>query len=256
MAQLPLLDFKDLAIALAPVVAAAGLLGWQRLPASRQILLAFARATLQLLLLGIFLTFVTSETRIGPLALGCGLLMAVAIVAISSRLGKSWHQLLLPVALALGVSTLLVTSYTYFLMGLPLRYLPIIVGILMASCPGVLMTAGQQFLQVLRQERAAIEEHLCLGASGGQSVLNYQRLVWQQSLQPTIQSMALTGFVTLPSCMAGLVLAGLSPLQAAAYQILLLAMTIVQQVLSIVLLLLGLSWMSFDAQSCLVEIDR
>jgi putative ABC transport system permease protein len=80
-------------------------------------------------------------------------------------------------------------------------------------------------------------------------VQDHQRLVWQQCLQPPIQSMALAGFVTIPSCMAGLVLAGLPPLQAAAYQILLLAMIIVQQVLAIGLLLLGLNWISFDAQA-------
>jgi putative ABC transport system permease protein len=255
MAQLPVLDFRDLAIALAPVLATAGLLGWRQLPASHQLLLAMARATLQLLVLGIFLTFVATEARPGPLALGCGLLMTVAIVAVSSRLGKSWYQLLLPVTLALGFSTLLVTGYTYLLIGLPLRYLPIVVGILMASCPGVLMAAGQRFLQTLRQEQAAIEVHLSLGASGRQAVQNYQRLILQQCLQPPLQSVALTGFVTVPSCLAGLVLAGLPPLQAAAYQILLLAMIIVQQVLSIGLLLVGLTWMSFDAQSCPVDLS-
>ncbi len=249
MSQLPLLNFRDLAIAIAPVFLAAGLLGWRRLPASQQLLVAMLRATLQLLVLGIFLNFVTTETSFGLLALGCGLLMAVAIVAVSSRLGKSWYQLLLPVAMAMGISTLLVTGYAYLLIGLPLRYLPIMVGLLMASCPGVLMTAGQQFLQTLQEERGAIEVHLSLGASASQAMQDRQRLIWQQCLQPPLQAMALTGFVTIPSCMAGLVLAGLPTLQAAAYQILLLAMIVVQQVLAIGLLLLGLTWTSFDAQA-------
>jgi putative ABC transport system permease protein len=249
MSQLPLLNFRDLAIALTPVLLTAGILGWWRLPVSQQLLVAVVRATLQLLILGIFLSLTIVETSPGVLFLGAGLLMAVAIVAVSSRLGKSWYQLLLPVTLALGISTLPVTGYVYFWIGLPLRYLPIVVGLLMASCPGVLMAAGQQFLQTLRQEQGAIEAHLSLGATGGQAVREYQRLVCQQCLQPPIQAMALAGFVTLPSCMGGLILAGLSPLQAAAYQILLLAMMIVQQVLAIGLLLLGLTWMSFDAQA-------
>lgn len=255
MSPLPLLNFPDLAIALLPVLLVAGLLGWWRLPASQQLLVAMVRATVQLLILGIFLSLVTTGTSIGLLALGAGLLMVVAILAVSSRLGKSWYQLLWPVTLALGISTLLVTGYVYFWMRLPLRYLPIMVGLLMASCPGVLMTAGQQFLQTLRQERGAIETHLSLGAKGGQAVRGYQRLVWQQCLQPPIQAMGLAGFVTLPSCMGGLLLAGLSPLQAAAYQILLLAMLAVQQVLAIGLLLLGLTWMSFDAQARPIDLS-
>jgi putative ABC transport system permease protein len=247
--QLPVLTLPDLALAIAPVLLSVGLLAWHRLPASQQLLGAILRATVQLLVLGIFLNFVTTTSSPGLLALGCLLPIAVAIIAISSRLGQSWHQLLLPVALAIGPSTLLVVGYAYSALPLPLQYLPVLVGLLMAAAPSILMSAGERFLQILRQERGAIETRLSLGASSSQAAHSYRQLVWQQCLQPTIQAMSLAGFVTLPSCMGGLVLAGLPMLQAAAYQILLLAMTITQQVLSIGLLLLGLTWFAFDAQS-------
>jgi putative ABC transport system permease protein len=247
--QLPTLDFLDLAIALVIPLACAAIFFGLRLPAAPQLLVASLRATLQILVLGIFLSLVMAGQP-GLIAIGCGVLFLVVTIATSNRLG-SGKRFWVPVGASLLFSTLLVVGFTYLAIGrgqIPLRFLPVLVGIFLAASPGLLLEIGRQFLQLLQREQGAIETHLSLGASGSQAVRTYQRQALQQVFQPTIQTLAFAGLATIPSMMAGMVLAGLTPLQAAAYQIVLLALTIGHQILAAGLLLLSLTKMAFDAQ--------
>jgi putative ABC transport system permease protein len=247
--SLPALDLIDLALAGGLVLLVALGLATQGLPVARQLPWAIGRAIVQLLLLGVFFTAATQDFAPQAWGLGCGLLLSLGIVVVSSRLGRSWPLLIMPVGLALVVSTGFVTVYGYVCLGrgqLPLAYLPVWVGWLLAYTPPVLIQAGDGFLQSLRQNQGAIETQLSLGATGRQVAAVYRRQAWQQSLQPVVQSLGLTGFIALPSAMGGMVWAGIPPLQGAAYQIVLLALMLVQQVLASGLLLWGLGWLAFD----------
>jgi putative ABC transport system permease protein len=246
--QLPTLDFLDLAIALTIPLACAALFFGLRLPAAPQLLVAILRATLQILVLGIFLSLVMAGQP-WLIAMGCMVLLLVVTIAASNRLGGK--RFLLPVGGSLLLSTILIVGFAYVAIGrgqIPLRFLPALVGILLSASPALLLEIGRRFLQLLQREQGAIETHLSLGASGSQAVRTYQRQALQQVFQPTLQTLAFAGLATIPSVMAGMVLAGLTPLQAAAYQIVLLALTIGHQILAAGLLLLSLTKMAFDAQ--------
>lgn len=244
MEKLPELNLIDLAAMGGLVAMPAGLLLWLRMKLVGQLFLAAARAALQVLMLGIFFSLVLRSGQPGVNIIGSLALIFVVAVATSSRLGKSWQQLLPLIFGVFLLSTGLVLGYVYLLAGhgqISISYLPILVGVLMAASPPLVIGVGQKFLESLGQNQRSIETRLSLGATGSQWLPVYQRQALDQSLRPALQNLALTGLVTLPSLMAGVMLAGLSPLQAAGYQVVLLIAIMAHQVLAAVLLLKGLS---------------
>ena len=72
------------------------------------------------------------------------------------------------------------------------------------------------------RERAAIEARLALGASIRLAMAPLMRASIRRGLLPIVNQMSAAGIVTLPGIMTGQVLAGLDPLEAAKYQILLM----------------------------------
>ncbi len=244
MTTLTNLDLWDLAVISGLVIILAGLLGGLRLKLSGALLLATGRLIVQLLMLGVLITLVFQVPQpLGGLAGSIILLLAVSVAA-SHRLDRP--QLLPLLAGSLGLSTLVVVGYGLLLVIQPPvwyqpAYLLSLVGILLASSPAVLVGVSQQFLAVVKQEKAAIETHLSLGATNRQALLPYCRLALEQGLRPIIQNLAVTGLITIPAFMAGLILAGVTPLLAAAYQIVVLLMILVHQILTAVLVVQGLA---------------
>jgi putative ABC transport system permease protein len=255
MEKLPDLNLLDLVAMGGLVAIATGGLWWLRINLWSQLWMGAVRATLQTLMLGIFFTLLGRSSQ--PIAswVGALALLLVVAVATSSRLGKSWQQLLPLITGVLLVSTAVVTGYLYLLIGQgrwAMTYLPILVGLLMAATPPVLMAVGSNFLSILQQEQQAIATRLSLGASANQWLGVYQRRAVGQSLQPVLQSLALQGLVTLPSLMAGLMLAGVTPLMAAGYQVVMVLAIVSQQIMAAVLLVIGLGWLSQDAAGRLI----
>ena len=72
----------------------------------------------------------------------------------------------------------------------------------------------------LVDRRAAVEAQLSLGRSFRQAVLPMTRSALRTALTPTINSMAATGLVYLPGMMTGQILAGIDPVEAVKYQLL------------------------------------
>jgi putative ABC transport system permease protein len=247
--KLPDLSLIDLAVLGGLVALAAGLLLWLRMKLLGKLFLSVTRAALQVLMLGIFFSLLLRAEQPWASAIGSLVLIFLVAVATSSRLGKSWQQLLPLIFGIFLLCTGLVLGYVYLLVGrgqIPISYLPILVGVLMAASPPLVIGVGQRFLESIQQEQGAIETRLSLGATGSQWLQVYQRQALAQSLPPALQNLALTGLVTVPSWMAGAMLAGLPPLQAAAYQVVLLVVIVTHQMLTAVLLVKGLSLFCCD----------
>jgi putative ABC transport system permease protein len=247
--KLPELSLIDLAVVGGLVTFAAGLLLWFRMKSIGQLFLAVARAALQVLMLGIFFSVVLRGEQPWASVVGSLVLIFVVAVATSSRLGKSWQHLLPLIFGIFLLGTGFVLGYVYLLVGhgqISIGYLPMLVGVLMAASPTLVISVGQRFLESLQREQGAIETRLSLGATGSQWLRVYQRQALYHSLQPAWQTLALTGLVTVPSWMAGAMLAGMSPLQAAGYQVVLLLTITTHQILLAVMLVLGLGQICCD----------
>lgn len=71
-------------------------------------------------------------------------------------------------------------------------------------------------------QRAAIEAQLMLGATATQAMRGVTRESMRAGLIPTINGMAAAGLVSLPGMMTGQILAGVEPVEAVKYQILIM----------------------------------
>ena len=74
--------------------------------------------------------------------------------------------------------------------------------------------------QGLWQQREVIETRLLLGQSWHEAINDLQRDCVRAGLTPIVNSMAVSGLVSLPGMMTGQILAGTDPVEAVKYQIL------------------------------------
>jgi putative ABC transport system permease protein len=76
----------------------------------------------------------------------------------------------------------------------------------------------------VRDARAQVEARLALGLSGRDSFAPYIRTALRNALVPTIDTTKVVGLISLPGAMTGLILAGVSPVDAIRYQIVVMYM--------------------------------
>jgi putative ABC transport system permease protein len=74
----------------------------------------------------------------------------------------------------------------------------------------------------LVRERAAVETSLALGGTRYQALLPVLRDALRSGFMPIVNSMAAVGLVSLPGMMTGQILAGIEPLDAVKYQLLIM----------------------------------
>ena len=72
------------------------------------------------------------------------------------------------------------------------------------------------------RRKAAIEARIALGAERLNAFLPVAREALKSALMPIINSMSATGLVALPGMMTGQILAGVEPVQAVKYQLLIM----------------------------------
>lgn len=120
------------------------------------------------------------------------------------------------------------TSGKVWLDGVPLTDLDVLVlrrrvG-LVAQAPVVLTDAVLNEVRVGRPDlpEGRVTEllaRLCLGQSAREAFLPHQRSALRTALIPAIDSTKVVGLISLPGAMSGLILAGVDPLTAIRYQI-------------------------------------
>ena len=97
---------------------------------------------------------------------------------------------------------------------------------------GMVVSAAMQGCSIclmrLRDEastaRALVEARLALGLSGTDAFAPHLRLALRSALSPAIDQTKIVGLISLPGAMTGLIIAGISPLLAIRYQIVVMYM--------------------------------
>ena len=102
------------------------------------------------------------------------------------------------------------------------RYAIPLAGILLGNILNATSLALDSFLGSISREKSAIEARLCLGSGFWPAITPYVRDAIRRALVPIVNQMAAAGVVTLPGIMTGQILAGLDPIEAVKYQILLM----------------------------------
>ena len=198
----------------------------QKMRLELEILHSALRAVVQLVVVGYVLHFIFSADH--PLFTGGVLLVMLISAAVNG--GKRGEGIthaawIAGVSIGIGaVITLAILLGANVLSFTPYQMIP--VGGMVMS--GAMVAVGLCFRQIttsFKSRQQEIQIKLALGATPMQSCKAILRAALIFSLQPTIDSAKTLGIVSLPGMMTGLILAGMSPMEAIKYQIIVIFMS-------------------------------
>lgn len=200
-----------------------------RLKLEKQLAVATVRMVVQLVLVGYLLTFLFAAVSPIWTALAAFIMVLFAsreIVARQKRrLTGVWKY-----GLGATCTLLAAGAVTMFALLTELRpdpwYHPRYALPLLGMLLGNTMTGISLGLDVLTnslvRERAAVEACLALGGTRHQALLPIIRAALRSGFMPIMNSMAAIGLVSLPGMMTGQILAGVEPVDAVKYQLLIM----------------------------------
>lgn len=200
-----------------------------RLRLHRQLLWAALRMVVQLLLVGLVLRWVfQAASPAATLAIVVLMIAAAArevAVRPAGRLRGAGNfrigALVVSLASMATVTLALLTAIRPEPWYDP-RYAIPLMGIVLGSVLNSASLGLDSFFSGAVQGRAAIEAQLALGASTRQAMAELVRGAIRRGMIPLINQMSAAGIITLPGIITGQLLAGMDPLEAVKYQILLL----------------------------------
>ncbi len=256
------LEYVDIAIAALLVLGNAGLSVLLQLGLARRVLIAAARMVVQLLLVGLVLKVLfalTSPLWTGVAALAMVLFAGREIMARQERrLSGVW-------AYGLGTSCMLLAAgiVTVFALGVPVqpdpwynpRYALPLLGMILGNTMTGISLGLHSLTTGLVRERTGVEAQLALGATRFEAVRPVSRAALTAALMPIVNAMAATGLVSLPGMMTGQILAGVEPVEAAKYQILIMFLIAGGTTLGAVTAVMGGVWRLTDERHRL-RLDR
>ncbi len=233
-----------------------------QLKLERQLAIASARMVIQLVLVGYVLTFLF--VAVSPLWTA---LAAFIMVLFASReiVARQKRRLLGLWTYGLGAGCTLLAAGTVTMFSLltqlrpepwyhPRYALPLLGMILGNTMTGVSLGLDLLVGGVVR-ERAAVESCLALGGTRYQALLPVIRDALRGGFMPTINGMAAIGLVSLPGMMTGQILAGVEPIDAVKYQLLIMFLIAGGTGLGTLAAVIGGGWLVTDHRHRL-RLDR
>ena len=224
-----LLGPEDILLA-SGLVLGAGLLSVSlRLGMERRLLVAALRTVIQLTLLGLVLKWVFAQATPLAVLLILGFMTFVAGREAVARSRRRYRLVFLDTTLAMATSAVVIGFLvTQVIVGVkpwyhPQYVIPLLGMILGNSLNGVSL-ALDHFLEYLETRREELELRLTFAASRTEVLRPPLRSAMRRGLIPIVNAMSVAGIVSLPGMMTGQILAGAPPMQAVAYQILIMFM--------------------------------
>jgi putative ABC transport system permease protein len=228
----------------------------------RQIALSAARMVIQLVAVGYILKLVFALNN--PLVTVAIVLVMVLIAGreVAARPERRFRDFS---NIALGASSVALATFITAAFALTTairpdpwyapRYAIPLAGIILGNVLNSGSLTLDSLLGSVARERAAIEAQLSLGASYWKAIGGQVRTAIRRGLLPIINQMSAAGIVTLPGIMTGQILAGLDPIEAVKYQILLMFLLSGGSGLAAVSIAYGAAWRLTDERQRL-RLDR
>ncbi len=252
------IDIGTAELALATgLVLVSGLLALRfRLGLTRQLLVATIRTYLQLLALGLVLRWVFQHAGAWIVLGILALMIAVAVQTILGRLQNRGIHLLLGTGGGVIVSGVTVT---FAVTGLVIRiepwyearYILPIAGMVLGNAMNGIALSMERLFGEFQVRREEVLLRLTLGATAWEASFPLVQGAFRAGMIPTINSMATVGIVAIPGMMTGQVLAGVDPLTAAKYQIVVMLMISAATAIGIIVSLTLAYRQAFDEPDCL-----
>lgn len=231
-----------LATSLALVAVAAAICLWQRLGLERQVLWAATRALVQLLLVGAALALIVEPGR----SLVWSWLWVLAMVGYAGDVARrrapevSGIMLLTIASFAAAATVTLGVLFGLRVFPLDARTVVPIAGMMVGNSMTATVLAARRLVEELRDKRDEVEARLALGQPSRRAATPYVRAALRSALLPQIETTKATGLVFLPGAMTGLILAGVSPMQAVLVQAVVMFLVLASVSTTTVVVTLGL----------------
>lgn len=221
----PLPSWFGVALTLLLVAVAAVVIARSGLGLERDLLIAVVRAGVQLVAVGAVLRFVFDHSGLpGSLGWVTGMVILGGRTAGGRARGLPRSTLVATAGLAAAVaSTLGLLLVARVIEPQPRIVIPLGGMIVSAAMAGTTIVLAR-IRDEVASARALIEARLVLGLPGREAFAPQLRLALRSSLAPTIDQTKIVGLIVLPGAMTGLIIAGVDPLQAIRYQIVVMYM--------------------------------
>ena len=200
-----------------------GVMAWLGLGMIRDTLVAMARMTVQLALVGLYLQVVFDLNSVW---LNLGWILAMILVANATtlkRAGLVRRRFFMATFVGIaGVTAAVVGFFMIVLRPDPIydaRYLVPITGMVLGNCMRGNVLSLERFFSGIRDGEKEFITYQTLGATLFEAARPHMRQALRAALAPTLSTMATMGIVSLPGMMTGQILGGSVPLTAIKYQI-------------------------------------
>jgi putative ABC transport system permease protein len=237
---------EQVLLSLGFIIGAIGLSLWQRLDLVGPIVVATGRSILQMIVFCYLLAMVfAAQSPVVTAIAAVGLILVSSLLIhnqINERVPFLWPilsgSLLFSSVVTLGYTQIFVTP-TWGI--LEAKSVIPFLGMLLSSMSASSI-ATSQLIKNLNTRRLEIETHLSLGATAEQAIAPYRREAVRSALMPQISALTVLGLGILPAFMSGEIIGrGENVLQAGAYQLLVLFMSLFATLLTTVLITIGVS---------------
>ena len=218
-------SYLSLFLALSLVLVALIISSKEKLGLTKDIIASVLRTIVQLTVVGYLLYYIFDVDNIF-----LTLAMVLIIVYNASRQAdkrnpnhkKRFHQSFLAIFLATGL-TLTVLILSGAIQFLPSQFIPI-TGMIASNSMVAIGLCYREMNSLFRDQRQQVLEKLALGAPVKLASASIVRQSIRTAMQPTIDSAKTVGLVSLPGMMSGLIFAGVNPIFAIKYQIMVMFM--------------------------------
>lgn len=224
----------------------------------KEFLIATLRTYIQVMLLGVVLAFILKSSNVWLVLAVVVFMAATAARIVNSRVKRLPNPITKPAFIVLLSSSLIITFVvTHFVVGAKPWYDPsyfiLIAGMVLGNSISGMAVAIERLFGDLDLRADEIRALIALGATPWEASQSSVRSSLRAGVIPSINTLSAAGVVFIPGTMAGLVLAGASPIHAAPYQILILVMIACADILGSTGLILMTYKRHFSANGAFVD---
>ena len=222
-AQIP--DWLGVAASALLVLIAVAASRWARLGLTRELLWAAIRSFVQLAAVGAVLTILFARAGLlGALAWVAGMVVIAGFVAAGRSKELPNGRSTAWIAVGVGAATTLgVLLSLGIIEPVPTVVVPV-GGMVVSGAMTATNLTMRRLADIAHQQRPDIEARLALGLTPDEAMAPHLQRAVTTALLPAIDSTKVVGLIALPGAMTGLILAGVEPIDAIRYQIVVMYM--------------------------------
>lgn len=203
----------------------------------KSLIIGSIRTVIQLILLGYILQILFVGNHPFLTFIMYMLMLVFAAFIIASHAKKRNLSFVRSVFLSMFISSALISVFVvkFIMLAEPwwrAQYFLPIVGMIIGNSMTALSIAIERYISDYKSKKKQVEMMLCLGASQSEALHILFVDALKAGMVPSINSLMGAGIVFIPGMMSGQILAGIDPIQAAKYQIIVMLMLVASSAIS------------------------